>query len=153
MADEAASVSLDGIFTDDDRILFLMDEISRGARKSFDELAQPLGLNRTQWRVLAQLIKDPTLNQTDIAKELDLESATIGLAVSALTEKGYVERRRDPSDGRAWRLALTIRIEEILPALRSAADTIHDDLWAGLSVQQRRTLIDLLEKVSAVDFR
>lgn len=149
MADEAASVTLDGIFTDDDQVLFLMDEISRAARKAFDDHAQPLGLNRTQWRVLAQLIKDPTLNQTDIAKRLDLESATIGLAVGALTEQGYVERRRDPADGRAWRLALTMRVEEILPALRSAADAIHHDLWAGISAQQKRSLLEMLDKISA----
>jgi len=149
MADTIAALGLDNVISDDDRAIFLMDEISRVARKSFDERAQPIGLNRTQWRVLTQLIKDPTLNQSDIAKQLELESATIGLAVSSLTEQGYLERRRDPADGRAWQLGLTRRVEEILPDLRRAADATHLSLWAGISPQQKKSLLAMLEIVSA----
>lgn len=149
MTEEVTTLALDNVISDDDRAIFLMDEISRAARKAFDERAQPIGLNRTQWRVLAQLIKDPGLNQTDIAKQLELESATIGLAVSALTDQGYIERRRDPTDGRAWRLALTKRVEKILPDLRRAADETHKGLWAGISSHQKKTLLQLLAAVSA----
>lgn len=149
MADTIAAIGLDNVINDDDRAIFLMDEISRAARKSFDERAQPLGLNRTQWRVLIQLIKDPALNQSDIAKQLELESATIGLAVSSLTEQGYLERRRDPADGRAWQLGLTRRVEEILPDLRRAADATHLSLWAGISPQRKKSLLAMLEIVSA----
>lgn len=149
MTEEPMTLALDNVISDDDRAIFLMDEISRAARKAFDERAQPIGLNRTQWRVLAQLIKDPGLNQTDIAKRLELESATIGLAVTALTEQGYIERRRDPADGRAWRLALTKQVEAILPDLRRAADETHKRLWAGISPRQKSELLQLLATVSA----
>lgn len=149
MTDTIAAIGLDNVISDDDRVIFLMDEISRAARKSFDERAQPIGLNRTQWRVLTQLIKDPALNQSDIAKQLELESATIGLAVGSLTEQGYIERRRDPADGRAWQLGLTRRVEEILPDLRRAADATHRSLWAGISPPQKKSLLALLEIVSA----
>lgn len=149
MPGKLASDAFDGVISDDDRAVFLMDEISRAARKAFDERAQPIGLNRTQWRVLAQLIKNPSLNQTDIAKRLELESATIGLAVTALTEEGYLERCRHPADRRAWRLALTKRVEQILPHLRRAADDTHKGLWAGISPHQKRTLMELLETISA----
>jgi DNA-binding MarR family transcriptional regulator len=149
MRGEPASDALDNVISNDDRAIFLMDEISRAARKVFDERAQPIGLNRTQWRVLAQLIKNPSFNQADIAKRLELESATIGLAVTALTEQRYLERRRDPDDRRAWRLALTNRVEQILPHLRRAADETHKGLWAGISPVQKRTLLELLETISA----
>ncbi|MGX7927229.1 MarR family winged helix-turn-helix transcriptional regulator [Tsuneonella sp. HG094] len=149
MTNEASTLAIGNVLTDDDRAIFLMDEISRAARKGFDERAQPLGLNRTQWRLLAQLIKDPALNQADIAKRLELESATIGLAVSTLTEQGYIERRRDPADGRAWQLVLTTKVEGILPDLRRAADLTHARLWAGIPPQQKQELLALLERVSA----
>ncbi|WP_133366034.1 MarR family winged helix-turn-helix transcriptional regulator [Qipengyuania sediminis] len=149
MTEEVTTLALDNVISDEDRAIFLMDEISRAARKTFDERAQPIGLNRTQWRVLAQLIKDPRLNQTDIAKRLELESATIGLAVSALTDQGYIKRRRDPADGRAWRLALTKRVEEILPDLRRAADETHKCFWAGISTHQKKALLQLLAAISA----
>lgn len=76
MTGQTTSPNLGNIVNDDDRAIFLMDEISRAARRAFDERTQPMGLNRTQWRVLAQLIKDPSLNQSDIARQLELESAS-----------------------------------------------------------------------------
>ena len=149
MDDRVTALGFDNIINDDDRAIFLMDEISRAARKSFDERAQAIGLNRTQWRVLAQLIKEPALNQSDIAKRLELESATIGLAVSSLAEQGYMERRRDPSDGRAWQLSLTRYVEEISPGLRGAADSTHRILWAGVMPHQKKLLLAILEGVVA----
>jgi MarR family transcriptional regulator, transcriptional regulator for hemolysin len=149
MLNKPVQNAFEGIISDDDRAVFMMDEISRAARKAFDELAQPIGLNRTQWRVVAQLIRDPALNQSDIARHLELESATIGLAVSTLTEQGFIERRRDPADGRAWQLVLTKRVEDILPRLRQAADETHQGLWIGISSDEKRALLRMLETISA----
>ncbi|MBL8655779.1 MAG: MarR family transcriptional regulator [Altererythrobacter sp.] len=140
---------LQNVVNDNDRAIFLMDEISRAARRAFDERTQPIGLHRTQWRVLAQLIKDPSLNQSDVARQLELESATVGLAVSALCNQGYIIRRRDLSDGRAWQLELTKKVEDILPELRRAADATHEKLWAGVSPAQKRSLTDVLAIMSA----
>jgi MarR family transcriptional regulator, transcriptional regulator for hemolysin len=148
MSVQNAPLELANVVNDDDRAIFLMDEISRAARRSFDERAQPMGLNRTQWRVLAQLIKDPSLNQSDIARQLELESATVGLAVTALCDHGYMVRRRDLSDGRAWQLELTKKVEEILPELRGAADATHEKLWAGVSPAQKEMLIVVLATMS-----
>ena len=149
MTGQTTSPNLGNIVNDDDRAIFLMDEISRAARRAFDERTQPMGLNRTQWRVLAQLIKDPSLNQSDIARQLELESATVGLAVTALCDQGYIIRRRDRSDGRAWQLDLTRKVEDILPELRCAADATHEKLWAGVSPAQKDALADVLAIMSA----
>ncbi len=148
MAGKIAIPDFENVLNDDDRALFLMEEISRAARRAFDERAQPIGLHRTQWRVLAQLIKAPSLNQSDIARQLELESATVGLAVKALCDHGYIVRRRDASDARAWQLELTRKVEHILPELRSAADATHEKLWAGVSPAQRNTLAEVLAIMS-----
>ena len=149
MTGKMTGPDLQNVVNDDDRAIFLMDEISRAARRAFDERTQPIGLHRTQWRVLAQLIKDPSLNQSDVARQLELESATVGLAVSALCNQGYIIRRRDLSDGRAWQLELTKKVEDILPELRRAADATHEKLWAGVSPAQKRSLTDVLAIMSA----
>ena len=79
MPEDEGTLALDNVITDDDRAIFMMDQISRAARKAFDDRAQPLSLNRTQWRVLAQLIRAPALNQTDIARRLEITSSSSGL--------------------------------------------------------------------------
>lgn len=136
------------IFTEDDRAIFLMEEVSRAARRAFDEQVQPRGLNRTQWRVLAELIKDPLATQSDIARRLDLESATVGLAVSALVDGGYVRRQRGEIDRRAWQLKVSDQVEAILPSLRRAADLTHERLWDGISGQEKTQLMQLLARMS-----
>src|SRR3546814_20123242 len=68
----------EGALTDDDRMLYLMAEISRGARRAYDARITKIGLNQTQWRIIGQLLREPSLTQAGIAKRLELESATIG---------------------------------------------------------------------------
>ncbi|WP_293383274.1 MarR family transcriptional regulator [Phenylobacterium sp. SCN 70-31] len=136
------------IVTDDDRLLFLMDEISRAARRAFDERVQAIGLNRTQWHVLAELVRNPSLTQSEIAKRLEFEAATIGLAVSALERRGYVRRKRGTRDRRVWSLELTSAMEAILPDVRRAADLTHHSLWAGLTPAEKKVMKQLLERVS-----
>lgn len=148
MNNKSTPLPVDRVFNEYDQVLFLMDEISRAARKAFDDRVIKLGLNRTQWRVLAQIIRDPALTQTEIAKNLDLEPATIGLAIKALSERGFLEKRRDPRDGRAWSLTLTPSVTSVLPDLRRAADAVHAILWSGISPETRAALQDILEHLS-----
>src|SRR3546814_10619197 len=119
----------EGALTDDDRMLYLMDEISRGARRAYDARIAKIGLNQTQWRIIGQLLREPSLTQAGIAKRLELESATIGQAVAGLCGKGLMERRRAKTDGRAWQLILTKELDRLLPQLRESADGLNRVLW------------------------
>ena len=137
------------VITDDDRILYLMDEISRGARRVYDARVARIGLNQTQWRIIGQLLRDPVLTQAEIAKKLELESATIGQAVASLCARGLMERVRAKTDRRAWQLILTERLDDLLPELRGSADRLHDLLWRDITADEKRTLRDILARVSA----
>jgi DNA-binding MarR family transcriptional regulator len=139
----------EGVLTDNDRLLYLMDEISRGARRIYDAKIARIGLNQTQWRIIGQLLRDPALTQVEIAKKLELESATIGQAVAALCEDGVLERQRAESDRRAWQLILTEKLDDMLPELRGSADQIHDLLWRGITADDKRVLGQILAQVSA----
>ena len=48
-ADAAAASFLN----DTDRVVFLMEEVTRRLRKTFDASVEQFGLTRTQWRALA----------------------------------------------------------------------------------------------------
>lgn len=137
------------VITDDDRILYLMNEISRAARRTYDARVAGIGLNQTQWRIIAHLLRDPLLTQADIAKRLELKSATIGQAVAGLCAKGLVDRVRAESDRRAWRLIPTERLDRLLPELRDSADRLHDLLWRNVAPHEKRTLRHILARISA----
>jgi len=129
-------------------MLYLMDEISRRARRSYDLSVAELGLNRTQWRIIGLLLQEPDLTQGEIAKRLELESATIGQAVMALCKRGVAEREKTPSDGRVWKIRFTEGIKELLPQLRLAADRLHEVLWMGFKPDEKAMLRRLLDQLS-----
>lgn len=137
------------VITDDDRLLYLMAEISRGARRVYDARVARVGLNQTQWRIIGQLLRDPSLTQAEIAKKLELESATIGQAVTGLCARGLMERLRAETDRRAWQLILTEQLDNLLPELRGSADLIHDLLWRDITADEKLTLHHILARVSA----
>ena len=56
---------------------------------------------------LMELARDDPLTQSELAARLALEKSTVSRLVGELERRGWVERRRDPSDGRALRLRLT----------------------------------------------
>lgn len=111
--------------TDTDRLAFLLEEVTRRLRRQFDASVEQFGLTRTQWRTLAYLYRSPGLTQTQLAKRLELERASIGQAIDRLEELQYVERRSAENDRRVWEVHLLPAAIELLPALRREADALY----------------------------
>ena len=64
-----------------------------------------------------------------------------------LIDKGLVVRRADPQDGRAQTLALTARGRALVPELAALADDNDTQFFRPLTVQERRVLRQLLERL------
>ena len=84
--------------TELDELAFLLEEVPRALRRRFDARTLAFGLSRTQWRILAYLLRDEGMTQTELARCLELERATIGLTLDKMEEKGLIEKRRSPGD-------------------------------------------------------
>ena len=121
---------------------FLLHDASRLMRKRVDRRARALGLTRAQWRVLAQLRRREGINQSALADILEIENITMGRHIDRLEDAGWVERRPDPEDRRAWRLYLAEKVQPILDEMRVLSDETREEALAGLSPDQRDILID-----------
>lgn len=102
-------------------------------------------MNRTQWRILAYLLRDEGLTQTELGRCLELERMTIGLALDKMEKKGLVERRACRSDRRLRRVYTKPKARKMVPPLRHEADTIYDELLRGISGDHLRRLRRTLE--------
>jgi DNA-binding MarR family transcriptional regulator len=91
-----------------------------------------MGVTRSQWRVLARLKRQPGLRQVELADILEVEPITLCRIVDRLEEAGLVERQPDPSDRRAWRLALTDKAQPVISSLKAMAGTLADEAFDGL---------------------
>jgi|JI10StandDraft_1071094.scaffolds.fasta_scaffold188669_2 MarR family transcriptional regulator for hemolysin len=139
----------DSLVTQRDEIVFRMEEITRTLRQAFERRIQQTGLTRTQWRILAYLLRSEGVSQSDLARLLDLERATIGQAIDTLEEQGLVERRPCPADRRVWRVHLREAAYDLVPLLRAEADRLHELTWVGLTESDIAFLELMLDRVAA----
>lgn len=115
-----------------EQLAWEIGETAHALRRAFDRRAAELGVTRAQWRVLAHLGREPGQRQVELADRMDIEPITLCRIVDRLQESGLVERRRDPSDRRAWQLFLTTKAEPLVEKLHRLADILSDEVFAGM---------------------
>ena len=126
---------------------FEIAETAHALRRAFDRRAATLGITRAQWKVLFRLQRQPGLRQVELADILDVEPITLCRIVDRLEEAGWVERRRDPSDRRAWRLEVTEQAQPLIAKLRALADELMGVAFAGLSEPELELMRTKLTKI------
>jgi DNA-binding MarR family transcriptional regulator len=130
-----------------DSLGFLLGDVSRLLRRSFDARARTIGVTRPQWRVLTMLIRHEGINQGGLADLLDVEAITLCRMVDRLADAGLVERRPDPGDRRAWRLFLTEKAHPLLAELKILGEGLFEEAMTGLSDNEQTKLATMLELV------
>lgn len=138
-----------GYLTEADELVFLLEEVPRKLRKNFDATTAKFGLSRTQWRALGYIFRTPGLTQTELAKHLEMERASVGHVIDQLEKAEYVERRSAVGNRRVWALHLRPKAIEILPSLRKEADRIYERVLAGIHDEQVIRFRDMLEIMSS----
>ncbi len=123
---------------------FLLNELSHLLRREVDHRVQRagVGLTRAQWQILRQVSLREGCLQCELAADLRFEPATVGRHVGRLLAGGWLERRDDPRDGRAYRLYLQPRARRPLAQLRRLAEQPRAEYFAGIPPGRRHALID-----------
>ncbi len=132
---------------EDLRLSFLIHDVSRMRRTTFDQYMKPYGVTRSQWWVLSNLSRHDGMVQTELADILDVGKVTVGGLVDRLEMAGWVERRPDASDRRAKRVFLTAKADRFLADIREAGGEMNELAFNGLSRADRRQLFDLLSRI------
>ena len=127
---------------------FLLADNSRLARWAFDQQVREIGVTGPQARLLLLLNRFPGENQSFYAEQIEVEPITLCRMVDRLEEAGLIERRRDPSDRRAWQLHLTAKSKQTMDGLQHKVDSLVEDMLAGLSGGERLEFERLLKTIS-----
>lgn len=126
---------------------FLIHDVSRGMRAWFDERAQAMGLTRAQWRVLVHLAGREGLNQSGLAEILELDTVTLGRHIDRLERDGWLERRPDPADRRAWQLFLTEACRPTLAKMETLAAETMAAAMGGVSAEDQARFVEILTRI------
>lgn len=123
---------------------FLLHDIARMLRKNFTRRVQALGLTQAQWQTLAHLSRNEGIRQVALAEILEIQPISLARLVDRLEAAGWVERRVDPGDRRAFQLFLTERAGPLLEQMWETARRTREEAMAGLSAQDQQQMIEAL---------
>ena len=126
---------------------YLLADNSRLARWAFDQQVREIGVTGPQARLLLILSRLSGENQGYYAEKLEVEPITLCRMVDRLEEAGMVERRKDPTDRRAWRLFLTPKSQKIVAKLQLSVDALVEEMLCGLTSEEREEFARLLTAV------
>lgn len=111
--------------------------------KEAGRLFRPHGITAAQYNVLNLLGAAPDgLRQRELAAAMVVDPSSTTYAVDSLEGMGYVRRREDKADRRAWRVVLTVRgrgkLARVTPLYEAALRHVTEAIGAAE--------IELLEK-------
>lgn len=112
-----------------------------------DLYAGPFELSVTQWRVMAALGRFAPLTASDVGQRIVMDKVAVSRAVSSLMKRGLIERAADPEDRRRASLRLTEKGRTVHAQIVPLALKYEAELYAALSVEERRTLNTLCDRL------
>jgi DNA-binding MarR family transcriptional regulator len=129
-------------------IAYLLTRLGARQSTAFAELLRPLDLRPKQFAILNLLALHDGPSQQRLGALMDLDPSGLISTIDELEGRGWLERRRDPSDRRRHALHLTAAGTEKLGEGRGAALARARELTAPLSAKERATLLGLLQRLA-----
>jgi DNA-binding MarR family transcriptional regulator len=130
-----------------DNILWLLKQAFYFSLTTVNEAVSEHGVSTAQIGVLRQLSNEPGLSGAELARRLLITPQGVQLAVKALEQRGFVERRPDPHHARILKAYLTTEGRRVATAVVSDAIAAHEAVFGVLTPDEQKTLRDLLARV------
>ncbi len=89
------------------------------------------------------------LTARKLSQRMSLSEVTVGRFVRSLVDKGWISRRVDPLDARAYLLTPTRKAYKALPRLIEVSNALVDEAFAGFKQADIKRLADDIEKIRA----
>lgn len=149
----ALSNKIDGIGQDGDDIRYLFSyNLQRLAGLSSKiaqlEIKPSFDINMHDWRAMAVLDFLDIAPLHTLAKRAGVQKSQMSRTVSALEDRGFIEREANPEDKRSVNLRLTPKGRKLVADVLKASRDRNRQMLSELSDDERCELMRLLEKVT-----
>ncbi|MCW2495858.1 MarR family transcriptional regulator [Jatrophihabitans sp.] len=122
-------------------------ELHHGLHRIVDQRMTNAGLSLTKAKVLMRLTADGPMNQATLAAQLGFAPRSVTDTVDSLEREGLVTRAEDDTDRRARIVTLTPAGTEAWEKAQIVRAKVMDEIFGGLSPQERATLVALLTDI------
>jgi DNA-binding MarR family transcriptional regulator len=125
-------------------LIALLTRVAKGTyRRATEDL---LGVRLKEYVALQYLHERGKTAQAELGEQLMLDANNCVILLNGLEEAGHIERRRDPADRRRHIVEMTKSGERALEKADCAFASLEDEVFAGLTVDERCELWKLLHK-------
>jgi DNA-binding MarR family transcriptional regulator len=131
-----------------DQVLVALRRIIRANDIRSRQLAKQTGLTTAQLVVLRTIARLGEVTTRTISLEVSLSPATVTTIMDRLSERGFVERYRSPSDRRVVYTRLTPKGSATLSAAPVLLQELFTERFRELPVPARETIVQTLEQVA-----
>jgi MarR family transcriptional regulator, lower aerobic nicotinate degradation pathway regulator len=129
------------------RLGLLLRQAQRRAAAILAAALAPLDLSGRHFGVMMLLARDGTSTQKQLLTDLGSDKAGMVRTVDELDRRGLVRRVQSPSDRRLYHLSLTNAGQAAFASARKVAAVAAQDIFIGLTTDERAALADLLSRV------
>ena len=116
---------------------YLIARACQGHRKKAGEFLAALNLHVGQEMLLLQLWNRDGLMQSELARFMGIEPATVTRIIDRMTSSGWVERRKDSEDRRVSRVYLTPDGRALQQPVQAAWQKLEELSMANFRIEER----------------
>ena len=126
----------------------LLHGTARAWRQKLDERLKPMGLSQAKWRTLMHLsLARDALTQAEIAARLGVEEPSVVTLLHRLEREDWITRTNSALDRRCKMVLLGRRAQRVIAQINSSAETLRDELLAGISASDLQTCMKVLTRI------
>ena len=122
----------------DENIGFLVSDAHRMVTAVVDQVMSPLGLTRSQLRVILYLSRKDGCTQVELAEQLGIGKVTMGGLLDRLEEKELLKRESNLKDRRAKQVFLLPKIQSLYKPMQSLSEGLMDNLLKGIDEEGQK---------------
>jgi DNA-binding MarR family transcriptional regulator len=117
--------------------------LRRNHQRSVDIFARNVGADVTRQQIgtLIALEKHPGASQRDLVEETGIDKSTLKEMLNRMVARGWVARKRDARDSRAWTMSLTDEGRALLLDRIDKVEAAQHEILEPLSEADRETFM------------
>jgi len=124
-----------------------MSIIHRHGRAFVSNRLKEYNIGSGQFPYFRMLLHRNGQSQEELSRFFHVDKATVGRGIKKLVEEGYVERRRNPEDRRAYQVFLTKKGEHMGTVVMEILRELTEVLTSDFTAEEFKLFLELLNRM------
>jgi DNA-binding MarR family transcriptional regulator len=116
-------------------------------RKVMQSNLEDTGLYHAQHRLLMKIFRNKYASQKELAKSMEVSTATIAVSLKKLEKGGYIQKIMDKSDNRFNQIVITEKGNQVVEQSKQIFDDSEKKILQGFTDEEKSTLYAMIQRL------